>query len=1014
MSPNTPSILNLTPRATTKHKQKTTPRPRKRRVPKSIDLPRGMADYDKDGVPDIFDCNPFNPNEDGWWGDAFRAVRSYASSAYSSARSHYRRAQSRVRRAADAALGRAGIGTYRRSSGSSRYRSTNRPGRRSRGGSSRRRGRSGSTSPPPKPKPKPKKKVKASWLSSLASSGAAASVHIKSAMAKPILPQIMEAAHAHYKSAEQALGICPAVEERKVSAAAQADYKRAAYTALVAAHEYEEMYGKDSGKTSFTRAEAERAEIKRKEIAGLQQAANVKYTSYEAAHGAAVAAQGTPIIDVSNVTGGLFGAYGISGRIGEAGAQLAKQIDEYKLPSAHGSTAPPVMLDILKTSASHGTSFLSSLPIGAEVIARESWKRPEILPAALLVGVGGTAKAAYHDPIQTAADMVVLGGLAKGAKVGGATVMRVAPKALPKVLLDAPAGIASIRLGKLQVTGAKSYTTHVFGKPLQHYPSAKVQFGGKSVSAGGKAYRYKSPVDFAKSQYRGLKLDRVPEVMQLKTHGAGFRGSPEPSPIPAPMRVPAQVSARRVPSSDLMFGGRRAPARAKPKTDVDAVFGGAPKPIKFIRPENIIGSSLKPGRGKTAPRTPEATTPPDLVMGQRSVSYVKSQFKVSRTPRAKASEVKAAKAAALKQQQIADARAAKAAALEESIAGSPARRIAELEAHARKVDALAMRDRAAMGGTPLVDTTPMLPPGKGFKMVKKGAIRRLSQAEAAEATPLVILSVPRAAYKGVALATKSSRKAAADWWARPATQTRFTRAARYRPTLGAGDIILPASLQMPSAYAPLIGQASAVGISAVTVSQLLSAPMPQPRSEVQRASQYTPSTSRQRGDRDRLKIAPAVLQTPAQQQSQREKQKQGVIPMYAQVQVPQPMQAQALQPAMAQLQLPQLGQMQRQKQAQQPAQKQKQALKYATVPKMPTPTTISPKQKPKPLTKPKPILPLPDDEKTKRKQKRDRKARGDMGWHIRNPLITLESFMDNAPATKPSGSPPTMKTPPGF
>ncbi len=838
-----------------------------------------------------------------------------------------------------------------------------------------------------------------------------------------LVPAIMrgvEAAKPHYKSAEQALGICQATEERKVTASAQADYKRALYATMVSADEYEKAYGKQSGKSQFTRAEIAQAEIKRKEVAGLQQAADVKYASYETAHKAAVKAQGTPIIDASKVTGDLFGAYGITGRIGTAGAKLAKQIGEYKLPDAHGSTTPPILLDILKTSVSHGTSFVSSLPMGGEVIAREAWKRPEILPAALIVGVGGTAKAAYQHPVQTAADMIVLGGVAKGAKVGGATVMRAVPK--PRVVLDVPAGIMSIRLGKLQVTGGKSYTTQVFGKPLQHPPSVKVQFGGKSVSAGGKAYQYKSPIDFTKTQYRGLNLDRVPDVTRLKSQGAGFRGEAEPAPIPAPMRVPAQVSARRVPSTDLMFGGRRAPASTKPKTDVDMVFGGAPKPINFIRPENIIGSSLKPGRGKTAPRTPDARTPPDLVMGQRSLSYLKSQFKVSRTPRAKVSEARAAKSAASKQQQIAEARAAKAAALEESISGSPARRIAEMEAHARKLDNLAMRDRAAMEGTPTVDTIPMLTPGKAFKMVKKGATRRLSQSEAAQTTPLAILSVPRAAYKGVEVGTRSARKSAADWWNRPETQAGLSRAARYRPTLGAGDIILPASLWMPSAYAPLMGQASAVGISALTVSQLLSAPMPQHQSEVQRASQYTPLTTytplstRQHGDRERIKIASVVMQTPAQQQSQKQKQKVGVLPMYAQVQVQQPAQVQALQPAIAQvLQIDQMvGQMQQTRQAQKQVQKQKQALKYVTVPKIPTPTTAALKQKPKPLTKPKPFLSVPDDEKTKRKQKRDRKTRGDIGWHIKNPLITLESFMDTTNAKKPAGSPPTMKTPPGF
>jgi len=35
----------------------------------------GMGDIDKDGVPDMYDCQPLNPDEDGFWGDVGRAAK---------------------------------------------------------------------------------------------------------------------------------------------------------------------------------------------------------------------------------------------------------------------------------------------------------------------------------------------------------------------------------------------------------------------------------------------------------------------------------------------------------------------------------------------------------------------------------------------------------------------------------------------------------------------------------------------------------------------------------------------------------------------------------------------------------------------------------------------------------------------------------------------------------------------------------------------------------------------------
>lgn len=43
-------------------------------VAHAIHLP-GNGDRDQDGVPDMYDCQPLNPDEDGFWGDIGRAVK---------------------------------------------------------------------------------------------------------------------------------------------------------------------------------------------------------------------------------------------------------------------------------------------------------------------------------------------------------------------------------------------------------------------------------------------------------------------------------------------------------------------------------------------------------------------------------------------------------------------------------------------------------------------------------------------------------------------------------------------------------------------------------------------------------------------------------------------------------------------------------------------------------------------------------------------------------------------------
>ena len=44
------------------------------RVAKAIRMV-GTADTDKDGVPDMYDCQPLNPEKDGFWGDVGRAAK---------------------------------------------------------------------------------------------------------------------------------------------------------------------------------------------------------------------------------------------------------------------------------------------------------------------------------------------------------------------------------------------------------------------------------------------------------------------------------------------------------------------------------------------------------------------------------------------------------------------------------------------------------------------------------------------------------------------------------------------------------------------------------------------------------------------------------------------------------------------------------------------------------------------------------------------------------------------------
>ena len=44
------------------------------RVAKAIRIV-GTGDIDNDGVPDMYDCQPLNPEEDGFWGDVGRAAK---------------------------------------------------------------------------------------------------------------------------------------------------------------------------------------------------------------------------------------------------------------------------------------------------------------------------------------------------------------------------------------------------------------------------------------------------------------------------------------------------------------------------------------------------------------------------------------------------------------------------------------------------------------------------------------------------------------------------------------------------------------------------------------------------------------------------------------------------------------------------------------------------------------------------------------------------------------------------
>ena len=69
-----------------------------------------LPDYDKDGVPDILDCSPFDPNKDGFFGDVFRSVFSRARRAATRTRAATRRvsapAAARARRSAARAMAR--------------------------------------------------------------------------------------------------------------------------------------------------------------------------------------------------------------------------------------------------------------------------------------------------------------------------------------------------------------------------------------------------------------------------------------------------------------------------------------------------------------------------------------------------------------------------------------------------------------------------------------------------------------------------------------------------------------------------------------------------------------------------------------------------------------------------------------------------------------------------------------------------------------------------------------------
>ena len=696
----------------------------------------------------------------------------------------------------------------------------------------------------------------------------------------PAITRTAEVAKSHYRSAEQALGICPAVEERKVTASAQMEYKKAAYATIVAAHDYEEMYGKDSGKSQFTRAEVAHAEIKRKEIAGLQRAADVKYTSYETAHKAAVKAQGTPIIDVSKVTGGLFGSYGITGRIGTAGAQLAKQIEAYKLPKAHGSTAPPVMLDILKTSVAHGTSFVSSLPMGAEVIAREAWKRPEIIPAALAVGVVGSAKGAYHDPLQTAADIVVLGGMGKGVKGIAGRARFIGKKYVPAKTIIEPRvlrGIDTFPTAKAGTSPAKSlveFRTSQYKLPHEVPGSA-----GWHATATKFAKRTESAVGQRPETAPGLHVapSTSPHFLRIPK-GYKLFGESQPS-HPGLLRV--SVSGfERIPAS----------IRAKGEAAMVRHLYGKAEPTKaHISPARELGKLEK-----------EAIIPPGAALSRTPFRYY-TKVGGKRIPIYEYTVLPSPKATSPRVGRTATRTSAKYGTKYERYAGS-------------KKPIITPVSLAILASRP--PSSPKLskvsPPMASSSMPTIRSAVSESGVSPAKPSPSTKRSItPSRSDAGYAPLLLSTSIATASTYALPTSSSIRTPMPTRSSVAASGRKVSRTPTPTPSPYTP------------VTSITRKTTPTPSP---------YTPVTSITR------KTTPSKVQR-----------------------TPHP--------------------------------------SRITVPPLPPGIRI-------------PTIRLDEDDDKKRKT--IRKARGDVGWHIKNPMLTLESFMDTTNAKKPSGSPPTMKTPPGF
>lgn len=70
------------------------------------DITQKMPDYDGDGYPDLFDCDPFDPTKDGLVGDAWARMTGAASRAQQAARRVYAPAASRARQTAAHATAR--------------------------------------------------------------------------------------------------------------------------------------------------------------------------------------------------------------------------------------------------------------------------------------------------------------------------------------------------------------------------------------------------------------------------------------------------------------------------------------------------------------------------------------------------------------------------------------------------------------------------------------------------------------------------------------------------------------------------------------------------------------------------------------------------------------------------------------------------------------------------------------------------------------------------------------------